>query len=341
MGRQHQAMRDARLLALVLALLLLGTGCTSSQTATTDSPPSTPLAPSGGWLAYQSVSSRGPDGIFLVRPDGTHDHEILLGVEGKRLHPDFSRDGRMLAFDQSDGGTNQLYVSSADGTQPRLLAPCLPASCIQRWEPSWSPDGTRLAIATTMPGALMPMGIAIVDVKTGVITQVEEHSAVEGQDHFPRWSPDGTRLVFWRGDASSERGDTAVFTIGADGTGLRQLTDTALVAGDPDYSPDGTRILFGTHPLLQYRSGQSELFTMAPDGSDQRQLTHFGPSGPRATQPRWSPDGATIVYTRTTQSAESRVIWQMDADGSDDRPLVDKKSVYTHPVLQPADDSGP
>ena len=329
-------MRRARVLPLTLALVLICAGCTSHSATSTSSPSHSDPA-GGGWLAYQSVSPRGPDGIFLVRPDGSDDHEILLGVEGRRLHPDFSRDGRMLAFDQDDGGTDQVYVSSATGTRPRVVAPCPPASCIQRWEPSWSPDGTRLAIATTMPAALWRMGIAIIDVKTGVITRIEEHASAEGQDHFPRWSPDGTHLVFWRGDADGERGDTAVFTVGVDGTGLKQLTDTALVAGDPDYSPDGTRILFGTHPLLQYRSGQSELFTMAPDGSDQRQLTSYGASGPRATQPRWSPDGSKIVYTRTTQSGESRVIWEMNADGSDDKPLVDKKPVYTHPVLQPAD----
>jgi len=290
-----------------------------------------------GWIAYQGQgSSRSDDGIFLVRPDGTEDHEILLDVSGRRLHPDFSPDGTKLAFDQSDGGVDQVYVAAADGTDPRLVAECDPSSCLQMWEPSWSPAGTRLAISITEQGDPWKMGIAIVDVATGAVTPVVRHSMAVGQDHFPRWSPDGAHLVFWRGDASEEQGDTAVFTVNVDGTGEQQLTETALVAGDPDYSPDGSRILFTTHPLLQYQeSGQSEIFTMAPDGSDQRPITAYGDTGPRATQPRWTPDGASIIYVRTTQTGLPRSIFMMNADGTDDRPVATTKQIYTHPIVQP------
>lgn len=106
-----------------------------------------------------------------------------------------------------------------------------------------------------------------------------------------------------------------------------------LLAGDPDWSPDGTRIVFLTRPLLDFEEGPSVLFTMAPDGSA---VTEIGATATdRRTQPRWSPDGGFILYTRVRPSGLPRHIWAIAADGSEDSPLLADAPIYTHPVLQP------
>jgi Tol biopolymer transport system component len=108
-----------------------------------------------------------------------------------------------------------------------------------------------------------------------------------------------------------------------------------MLASDPDWSPDGSRILFTTRPLVDFDAGQSELYTVRPDGTGLRRLTNYGPNGPRATQPRWTPDGKAIVYTRTTQQHLPRHIYAINADGTGDTPVLTAKDIYTHPVLQP------
>ena len=141
--------------------------------------------------------------------------------------------------------------------------------------------------------------------------------------------------AFWRGRVSTSGSpESAIFIVDVGGGEPRQLTDWNDVASDPDWSLDGGKILYTTHPLVDFPdSGRSDLFTMAPDGSDQRALTEYGAQGPRATQPRWSPDGSAILYTRTTQSGQPRTIWSMAADGTNDVSLIDRFA--THPILQP------
>ena len=334
-------------------LLVLAAGCSASSAAVrpeaTSSSRSTsgvlsPVASAKGWLAYQSVTSRGEfeDGIFLVRTDGSDDHQIVAGLPGRQTHPDFSQDGKRLTFDQltSEQSQDQVYVADANGAHARLLAPCRPPGCASHWEPAWSPDGRRLAVAAA--GGVRPdqpparFGIAIVDLAKQTVRPVLDHASQVGQDHFPRWSPDGRRLVFWRGRERPGGVQAAVFVVNVNGTGLRQLTPWRMLAGDPDWSPDGARILFTTRPLVDYPdAGQSELYTIRPDGTGLRRLTDYGADGPRATQPRWMPDGKAILYTRTTQTGQPRHIYAINADGTGDVPVLTAKPIYTHPILQP------
>ena len=98
--------------------------------------------------------------------------------------------------------------------------------------------------------------------------------------------------------------------------------------------------MFGTHPLLQFQvSGTSELFTVRPDGTGLEQLTAYGPEA-RATQPRWTPDGSAILYTRTTQLGTPKTLWVVSADGQTDQSVFAQSAgIYTHPVMQPVGDA--
>jgi TolB protein len=324
------------------------TGRTHAATGTsaaTSTPGASSVASADGWLSYQSTTARGEfeDGVFLVRGDGSQDHQIVADLPGRQAHPDFSRDGSRLAFDQltsEDSAASQVYVADTEGAHARRLDPCGVPKCAGHWEPAWSPDGKQLAVSTDVDaGPFQPparFGIAIIDLAKGTERSVLEHAGEAGQDHFARWSPNGRELVFWRGREGPGGVQAAVFVVGADGTGLRRLTAWGRLAGDPDWSPDGRRIVFTTRPLVDFPgAGQSELYTIRPNGTGLRRLTSYGPNGPRATQPRWTPDGKAILYTRTNQNGFPRHISVINADGTGDAPALTDKPIYTHPVLQP------
>ncbi len=82
---------------------------------------------------------------------------------------------------------------------------------------------------------------------------------------IPSWSPDGRTIAF--------TGGSVLYTVHADGTGLRKLTHGPGWNVGPKWSPDGRRILF-----LSQRDDPAhhayDLFVMNANGSGQLNLTH-------------------------------------------------------------------
>jgi Tol biopolymer transport system component len=67
----------------------------------------------------------------------------------------------------------------------------------------------------------------------------------------------------------------------ADGANLRRLTNNSARDWQPSWSPDGTRIAFGSD-----RSGHTAIYTMNPDGSGLQQLTQ---NDANDDTPSWRP----------------------------------------------------
>jgi Tol biopolymer transport system component len=152
----------------------------------------------------------------------------------------------------------------------------------------------------------------------------------------------------------------------ADGTDLRILTDTPGYAETPDWSPDGSWLVysFALKPCVDFDPCVLEdgnlwnLWRMNADGSDQRLI---GNPGTFDWEPRISPNGRDVVFQRTDPAkdwATSLVIRDLSTDEEravieDDRPLEhpdwspDGRSIIYNPTgcsacerieLMPADD---
>ena len=94
------------------------------------------------------------------------------------------------------------------------------------------------------------------------------------------WTPDG-RIVY---DSNADS-NSSIWSIGADGTDPKQLTDGNTDDFAPEVSPDGRNIIFGA-----VRNG-FQVWEMDVDGTNQRQITH-GTGTPTFS---FSPDGRWIV----------------------------------------------
>lgn len=104
-----------------------------------------------------------------------------------------------------------------------------------------------------------------------------------------------------------------LFTIKADGSEPRQLTDTRDFEQHPSWSADGEKILFTRGDVMS----NIDIYTMDADGSNVTRLTEHPERDQRAA---FSPDGRTIAFV--SQRDGDVAVWLIDVDGANPRKLV-------------------
>jgi Tol biopolymer transport system component len=107
---------------------------------------------------------------------------------------------------------------------------------------------------------------------------------------------------------SRRNGNSEIYLINADGTGLKNLTNNPSSDGLFNWSPDGKKILF-----ISDRSGKSEFYTMNIDGTELAQVSSL---------PIWSPDGKKTIFIDVSKNRSETNISVMNIDGSDHKRLT-------------------
>ena len=136
------------------------------------------------------------------------------------------------------------------------------------------------------------------------------HPSAGVTDDLPDWSPDGSQIVFERSFQPTSNHPTVadeVMRVNADGSGLRQIgtcTRDCVANDDPQYSPDGHRIVFLR--VVQVKGTQSlaaGVWLMDSNGGRPHQISGAPAAKSEDHEPAWSPDGKHIVFTRLNDSA--------------------------------------
>jgi Tol biopolymer transport system component len=275
---------------------------------------------SNGRIAFTRYadSTRSAGAIFTISPNGRGERRLTRPPAGAvDFQPDWSPDGSRIVFQREfDDKPYETWIVHSDGSDPQQADPGCPpgippTEICEENEPAWSPDGRRLAFAWAY-GKLKQIageewievsGIGVMDADGSNVKQLTQlRRPTSSEDQQPVWSPDGKRIAFQRENSTaSPSGVKSIFVIGADGRGLRQVTPWRLDAGDhPDWSPDGRRILFRAP---EHFFAGSNLWTVRPDGTGLKQLTHFR-STIEVLSASYSPDGKWIVLSRTGRAGQ-------------------------------------
>jgi Tol biopolymer transport system component/DNA-binding winged helix-turn-helix (wHTH) protein len=140
----------------------------------------------------------------------------LIASTFRDSDPDYSPDGRRIAFTSGRNGSFGIWVSDSDGGNPRLL---FDGGAYVTGSPRWSPDGRRIVFDTRAhdPARVGNPSIWTVDADGG---EARRLSAAGTGDVAPSWSHDGAWIYF----ASTRSGDLQVWKMPSQGGAAVQVT---------------------------------------------------------------------------------------------------------------------
>ena len=188
-------------------------------------------SPDGTKIVFSGDRWFGTAGLFVVNPDGSGLTRVLSADFEEWLgYPAWSPDGKTIAFLRAYNYMwSPINVVNADGSLPRMLK----GHDGNVTEPSWSPDGTRLAVGH-------------INLRIGTM-----NADGSGLQLYPRalsfdpdWSPDGRSLIFNGfaspvGDSVSSVGSRMrIYVLDLQTLDVRQLIPDAIDPKNPSYWDD-------------------------------------------------------------------------------------------------------
>ncbi|WP_396623355.1 hypothetical protein [Luteitalea sp.] len=257
------------------------------------------------------VEQRSIKEIYIADYDGESQRRVTVN-RSLAINPSWSADGRAIAYTSYRRGYPDIYVSYI--YQGKMDQPAAGTDTVHNFLPAFSPDGTRLAFMTNRDGN---MEIYVVNRDGSSLRRVTRHP---GNDSTPTWSPAGNQIAF----TSDRSGSPQIYIVDADGIGqprritseswadratwspapyneiayagrngpgfdikifsleqgqIRTITDSTGSNESPSWAPNGRHLAFAST-----RAGRTQIFTIARDGNDLRQVTKSGNN----VQPSWS-----------------------------------------------------
>jgi TolB protein len=255
-----------------------------------------------------TIESRAVKEIYMADYDGENQRRLTV-QKSLNITATWSPDARSIAYSSYRRGQPNIFISNIyQGTLEELTK-----NAGNNVTPSWSPDGTRVCFASTRDGN---MELYVVNRDGSNLRRLTNNP---GYDLTPTWSPSGTQIAF----TSDRTGTPQIYIVGADGLGLQKLTSESyadratwspapfneiayaartgpgmdikvmslatrdvrqLTFGEgtnesPSWAPNGRHLAF-----TSTRSGKTQIFTMARDGKNLKQITRTGNN----YQPDWS-----------------------------------------------------
>ena len=166
-------------------------------------------------------------------------------------NPQYSPDGRHLAFESNRTGQSAIWMGDADGSN---LLEVFSKAGKHSGTPRWSPDSQRIAFDSSAEGTF---DIYVIRPGSREPLRVTSDAA---DDAIPSWSPDGQSLYFM----SNRSGRQEIWTVAATGGAAVQITRNGGVCVHP--SADGTRIYYTK------QDGDSKLWTMPAAGGPEHEV---------------------------------------------------------------------
>jgi Tol biopolymer transport system component len=201
-------------------------------------------SPDGGRIAFQREFSDKPFEVYVINTDGSGEGVVDPGcppdISSKEIceefDPSWSPDGTSLAFSWAGGEIRQVRgqdtievlgigVAGVDGSDAKLVTQRDRPTTSEDLDPTWSPDGKRIAFfrlnITAKPADGSAIFVANADGSSAKRITPWKLKAAD-----ITWSPDG-ELILFRSEPNPEQEHIGnLYTVKPDGTDLTPLTNT-------------------------------------------------------------------------------------------------------------------
>ena len=269
-------------------------------------------SPNGWRIAYYGVWEPSEAGsqrdLFTVPADGGEPVYITEDVHIEDS-PAWSPDGRHLYYVCDRSGTRDLWRVPIDEKTGKTLGipqPMTSGSGVSHVSPS--SDGNQILYSSRNEFREI-LKVPFDPVAETVVGPPVSITSPGLQAQYPSVSPDGEWIAF---DAEfGHPGSFAIGVIRADGSALRQLTDSGHRDFYPHWSPDGQRLTFYSN-----RSGSQQAWIINADGGGLRQL--IDAPGLEVSPPVWSPDGSRLAVSSLDE--KTTYVFRADKPWSEEPP---------------------
>jgi Tol biopolymer transport system component len=246
---------------------------------------------------------------------GRAEPQPLPSVGNDAYEPAIARSGHRLAYVHpfSHNSIWRMAAPSLEGKKLRPLNQPAPLISSTRDDesPQFSPDGKKIAFASTRSGSLE---VWVCDADGSNAVQL---TSFGGPDiSTPRWSPDGGRIAF----DSNAPGEWDIYVVGANGGKPQRMTTDPANDGNPSWSPDGQWIYFDSA-----RAGEQQVWKMPANGGEAVQVTKDGGFAPLE-----SPDGKFLYYTK---ALESTSLWKIPVGGGEASKVLEGLSFFQNVAI--------
>jgi Tol biopolymer transport system component len=170
--------------------------------------------------------------IFVMPATGGSPVQVTFD-SGADEFPQFSPDGRLIAYNSDVGGAMAIYTVDLN----TLAVTKLTTDSLQAGDPDWSPDGTKIAFEDDFIFCKKPKvcnsDVFVMNADGGRVTQLTRKF---GDNYEPAWSPAGDKIVFTH-DALRGGKPRQTYKMNPDGTGVTRITHTNDASFTPDWGP--------------------------------------------------------------------------------------------------------
>ena len=182
----------------------------------------------------------------------------LISSTRQEHSPQFSPDGRKLVFASDRSGSDEIWVSESDGSNPAQLTSF---DGTVNGTPRWSPDSRQIVFDAR------PAGNADIYVMSAEGSRPRPLTSEPSHDVMPSWSRDGRWVYF----CSNRGGSFQIWKVPAGGGEAVQVTRQG--GFEAFESPDGT--------LLYYTKGRGPggIWQVPVAGGEERQLPELLDAG--------------------------------------------------------------